>query len=303
MNIEPPQNASEVRNANVYKIDRFSENMILFGVSVGFFLILHYIIDKLLFCISIFLMGILFYIIEIKISKPINDVINTSIYFESKPKLFFVWGILALFLFILFIIVYNIFSIPGEPFLDYYTKSLLLSSCVFMLSGFLSVFLILSSIVDTDLIRRGFFAIFQRWFILSRCVIVTPLWRDFMIEEQFRLLSIYVYIAIKIALLLMVLQDIFSKWHIFIVNKKKLFTPAPEESLTKDLSCPFCLCYPIEPIILPCNHISCYACINQWAKARSRNLFCPVCRQSIECPTQMEMNDGYFPIMMLFVTF
>lgn len=303
MNFEPNQSPSEVRNANVYKIDRFSENMILFGVSVGFFFILHYILSKLLFTISIIITGILFYIVEKKISKPINDIINTSIYFESKPKLFSVWGIFALFLFFIFLVAYKVFSIPGEPFLDYYTKSLFLSSCVFMLSEFLSVLLILTSLVDTNLIRRGFFAIFQRWFILSRCVVVTPLWRDFMIKEQFRLLSIYIYIAIKVALLLMVLQDIIVKWQIFIVNKKKLFTPAPKESLASDESCPFCLCYPIEPIILPCSHISCYACINQWAKAKSRNLFCPVCRHPIECPTQVEMNDGYLPITMLFVSF
>ncbi|KAK8870855.1 negative regulation of interleukin-2 secretion [Tritrichomonas musculus] len=303
MNFEPNQNPSEVRNAIVYKIDRFSENMILFGVSVGFFLFLDFIINNLLFSTSILVTGILFHIVERKISEPINDIINTSIYFESKPKLFFVWGILALFLFFIFLVAYKIFSIPGEPFLDYYTKSLFLSSSVFMLSGFLSVFLILTSLVDSNLIRRGFFAIFQRWFILSRCVVVTPLWREFMVEEKFRMLSIYIYIGIKVALLLMVLQDTINKWHIFIVNKKKLFTPAPEECLNNDSSCPFCFCYPIEPIILPCHHISCYACMNQWAKAKSRNLFCPLCREPVECPTQIELSDGCLPSIMLFVTF
>lgn len=301
MNFENRQSPSEVRNANNYKMDRFSETIILYGVAVGTFIFLDFFTDHYIFTFSLVSSSILFYVIEKKITDPIDDIISTSKYLNCKPKCLIFWGFNALGLSIIFLAVYTVFSFPGHPYLYLYIKSVALSGSIFFFSGFSRSFLVITSLVTTKMIRKGFFAIFQTICVLIRCLLITYIWCHYMIKQNFHFLPILVYLAIKLGSCYMILKQIYKNFQLYKTNASLLFTPAPSNMNIQ--YCPICMESAIEPIILSCNHCSCYECIHNWAKARRNHVFCPICRKSFDPPVHIEMENGYIPVSFFFIAF
>ncbi|XP_044838442.1 zinc finger protein RFP-like isoform X1 [Mauremys mutica] len=56
----------------------------------------------------------------------------------------------------------------------------------------------------------------------------------------------------------------------------------PVESLQKEGTCPVCLEYFTEPVILECGHNFCRACISQCWEGSDTDISCPQCRQTVQ---------------------
>ncbi|TFK05561.1 aquaporin-8-like [Platysternon megacephalum] len=54
------------------------------------------------------------------------------------------------------------------------------------------------------------------------------------------------------------------------------------EDLQNEATCPICLDSFKDPVITECSHNFCGACISEYCKESSRNLFCPQCRKKIQ---------------------
>ncbi|OHT09214.1 hypothetical protein TRFO_21943 [Tritrichomonas foetus] len=291
MNFQPQQSASEQRNAHVYKMDTFSRNNIIYGLSIGSFMLIVFFNDNLEFFFSLILSTAFYYVIEKNISSTIWMIYFTSTYFSSKPKFLILWGFFSAILCAAFIIFQNILVLPNSEFLDTYLKSVFLSGSIFCFSGFLRAFLVSSSIVNSHFIRRGFFAIFQRVFLFARSIAVAFIWITYMQTNGYNSFSMLIYVVMKIGLLYMIVGDTVRSIKVFSYNKSRMFRAAPND-IDEGLACPICFSFPEEPIILNCHHLACYQCIYHWVAQKP---ICPMCRNSIDPPLFVEMADSYIP--------
>lgn len=68
----------------------------------------------------------------------------------------------------------------------------------------------------------------------------------------------------------------------------------PEELLAHELSCPICLQFYSDPVVLPCGHNYCRGCIEETAtaavKVESRNPQCPECRLEFHDVDSLQRN-------------
>uniref|UniRef100_A0A8C2WBI6 RING-type domain-containing protein n=1 Tax=Cyclopterus lumpus TaxID=8103 RepID=A0A8C2WBI6_CYCLU len=59
----------------------------------------------------------------------------------------------------------------------------------------------------------------------------------------------------------------------------------PEEQLAHELSCPICLQLFSDPVVLPCGHNYCWACIRKTADRTDKAPHCcPECREEYQAP-------------------
>lgn len=83
-----------------------------------------------------------------------------------------------------------------------------------------------------------------------------------------------------------------------------MFLSKPEEQLAQELSCPICLQLYCDPVVLPCGHNYCRACIVKTAESTENNgqvpPRCPECREEYEGLSVLQKNfklssivDGY----------
>ncbi|XP_053706651.1 E3 ubiquitin-protein ligase rnf213-alpha isoform X2 [Synchiropus splendidus] len=55
------------------------------------------------------------------------------------------------------------------------------------------------------------------------------------------------------------------------------------------VGCPVCLADPVDPVVLPCQHIYCLACIKDWLIPGQ--MYCPYCRQEVDDDFALDPSD------------
>ena len=298
MNFQISQSSFEQRTANIYKMDSFSTNSIMFAVSVGCFIFLIFFEDNFIYFVSISALVVVFYLIENDISHQIWLIYYTSELYNKNPRTFLLRCIPTGALTIIFCYTLKNYQyLKYRSFLDYYLISILVSEIILLPSSFLRAFLVGSSLISADLIRRGFFAIFQRAFLLLRIIVLSFLWIDFLKINHCNFISLFGYVLIKIGFFFMIFSDILHSVRFFNENKTRLFKRGSQGASNSE--CPICQQTPIEPIILKCNHLCCYQCIYQWT---SRKPICPLCRDPIVPPYFIEMSDSHVPFSIFLIS-
>ncbi|XP_061591057.1 E3 ubiquitin/ISG15 ligase TRIM25-like [Cololabis saira] len=70
-----------------------------------------------------------------------------------------------------------------------------------------------------------------------------------------------------------------------------MFSSKPEEQLSQELSCPICLQLYLDPVVLPCGHNYCRACISKSADPTGKILpRCPECREEYQGVGSLQRN-------------
>uniref|UniRef100_A0A7N8X9K3 RING-type domain-containing protein n=1 Tax=Mastacembelus armatus TaxID=205130 RepID=A0A7N8X9K3_9TELE len=71
-------------------------------------------------------------------------------------------------------------------------------------------------------------------------------------------------------------------------------TPTPQDQLAYELSCPICLQLYSDPVVLPCGHNYCRACICKTVDALDKKaktiLRCPECREEYRSVDSLQKN-------------
>lgn len=216
---------------------------------------------------------------------------------------------------------------PDNTLFSIYFASLFQSIIVFMMASSLKCFLLGTGIIKLKIVRRGFFGIFQRFFIILRNLIVLPIWVDFFCEPSVHLIKGVIngqnalffshskktleeliqskkpfwcltYIVIKLFLQLWLLGDLGAVIYDYSANKRASYKHVDDSQVSDD--CVICQDKPEEPVQLSCGHIFCYRCVYRWLKDHDT---CPICRKKFIEPRIIEISDGYVPIATLLSPF
>lgn len=216
---------------------------------------------------------------------------------------------------------------PDNTLFSIYLTSLFQSIVLFMIASSIKCLLIGTGIIKLKVVRRGFFGVFQRFFIIIRNLAVLPIWIDFFCEPSVQLINInsnsqdivfyshsrrtfqelmeskkpfwcLTYIVIKLFLQLWLLEDLGVVIYDYSSNRHDSYHHADESQVTDD--CVICQDYPEEPVQLRCGHIFCYRCIYRWLQDHDT---CPICRCRIAEPKTIEISDGYVPVATLLSPF
>ena len=127
-----------------------------------------------------FLIGLIMILLYIKTEKMLKGVVNqmmkTSSYFFKSPSFLLPWSYLMMSITIIGMLllrssILNEFGTEGI-----YFKLFILSLSIFSFTSAAKCFLICHNIISINVIRRGFFGVYQRLFILIRAILCTTEW-------------------------------------------------------------------------------------------------------------------------------
>lgn len=271
------------------------------------------------------------------ISSSIRDVLHSSTYFTAPPAcLSCYWIIILLITATSCIILWNLYPKVDNSFISHYLYCLTVSLLIFLSGSSLKCFLLCMGIVNFKMIRRGFFGIIQRSFVICRGIIMIPFWMaylqnkninfvsecSYIVDDLFNMtrnrtldskfvfnlfdvfatkknFSVLSYLLLKGILNLWLLQDIAFSFGDYKLNKRAVLNPVLD--LTKcDYKCIICYEEQEDPVALRCGHIFCYKCIKRWISDHST---CPLCRTQFVDFKYIEFSDGNFPPSIFFLVF
>lgn len=252
---------------------------------------------------------LLYKIIEDKLQIVMEKMTTSSSFYFETPYFLIPWGILIFIFSMVGFAISYFHTIKQDSFYLTFLASLLSSLSIFSLSTSLKCFLIGTKLVNFKYIRRGFFGVFIRVFILLRNVFCSYRWLCYFagIWPMPRLVTFigstkttacYMFIVMKCVLLLWLLWDFVFSIRKYNVNSTVAFKNASPEQVVDD--CVICTETPVEPIILPCGHIFCYECAYRWLMS---NPTCPICRHKVAEQMYIELNNGHVPISALLSVF
>ena len=193
---------------------------------------------------------------------------------------------------------YNLKNYNNSKFLYIYSKSLLFSQVIFILSSFFQIFLIFFNIIKPNNIRCGFIGIYQRFFLFFRTIGITLIWLNYLeiITKKWSF-SFIIYFLIKIFLIFYLIIDFIKIIKIYFENKYKILIDA--KTIIGTNQCAVCYEELIEPKLLPCGHIFCYSCLIQCASIKK---LCPLCRKNFQIPIKIDMSNGWIPFTLFFTS-
>jgi hypothetical protein len=247
--------------------------------------------------------------LEGKLSSVMHKMLTSSSYYFVTPYFLVPLGFVALVLCAIGFVLCSLDLVKSQEFILTFLYTTLQSLSIFLLSTATKCILVGAKIVSLKFIRRGFFGVFQRIFIILRSLFVTVRWICYFCNKwpipsiatiitQPKTTSCLIYIVMKCVLLLWLLWDIAFTINAYRVNSEVALKPAPPELVIE--KCVVCMDIPTEPIILVCDHILCYECAFRWL---STNPTCPVCRHPIAEKKNIEFFDGAMPISTFFSVF
>jgi len=248
-------------------------------------------------------------IIESVLKDVMNKMATSSSYFNVTPYYVLPWsiGLLAISS-ALFFFMRPPFPIDGALG-STYLYSLFISTTLFSICSSLKGLLIGTGLVNFKFTRRGFFGVFQRFFILMNNIIVTYPWVCYFSSnmESIGVLSVFtmkksisclLYVVCKCFVLLFLLWDLCFSLRNYSANALSAYRQANIEEIPEE--CVICQAPPEEPVTLTCGHVFCYQCAYQWLSEHST---CPLCRAKISEAHNIEFADGYMPVSCTFCSF
>jgi hypothetical protein len=189
--------------------------------------------------------------------------------------------------------------------IETYLVALCVSVMMFSLSCNVQAVMIALRLVNFHSMRRGFFGLTQRLFIITRNALILPIWlAHFETSNDDRLINVLIhprtfigacYVVLKCFLQLWLIWDLGASLRAYTLNPKPICSPATPEEVRDD--CTICQDRPRAPVKLPCGHIFCYDCIAKWLSTKGT---CPVCRAEVCDPEGLEFGDGSVPWITFF---
>ena len=294
--------------ANINNPHYFNRTFTIFGIIIillfSFKLINQ---NKILFLILIILLPI-FLKIENELKIVMNKIVTSSSYFNITPIYLIPWSIFLFFILIILFLFIIFYSNLNNNLFSIYLFTLFINLTIYLFSSILKSLLIGTGLINFKYIRRGFFGVFQRFFILISNIILSFFWikyfcniinisffQIFQIEKTF---SCLIYIVTKCLVLIILLWDFGFSIGDYSANGISSFRSSLPEEVIEE--CVVCQDKPFEPVTLTCGHVFCYQCAFKWL---SENSTCPFCRTKITEPHPIEFADGFLPVFVLFSCF
>jgi len=288
--------------------ENFNRTYIMFGL----FIVLIFVIQVLrwlgrpIVAIS-FVLPFLLYA-ENQLTTLMTQITTSSAHHGTCPYFLLLWCpiYLAVGLVGLYALTFDLN--PDCTFPGAYCFGLLGSISLFLVADAIKSFLLGLGIVSFKLIRRGFFGVFVRLFIVVRNMLIMPLWVShlrrinkptfMLISSEPETLFCLAYVTCKCFLQLWLLFDFGSAFADYRANGKSAFQAARPEEVTED--CIVCMGAPVEPVKLQCGHVFCYQCAFKWLAEKPT---CPLCRAPIAEKRAIEFSDGRLSMPVLFFAF
>jgi hypothetical protein len=186
-----------------------------------------------------------------------------------------------------------------------YFFSLAQSALIFLSAAGAKSLLLLTGLIPFKLMRRGFFALFQRSVIGFRNLATIPSWvahfsgaADLSFWGAItgpKNASVLAYLIVKCFLHLWLLADFGAALRGYRANARPAFVPVREEEVVSD--CIVCLDRPVDPVKFNCGHIFCHRCAAKWLLVQP---ICPLCLAPAVEKQQIEFEDGTTPLAALF---
>jgi hypothetical protein len=189
-----------------------------------------------------------------------------------------------------------------------YLFALSISVVTFSFGSAVRAAMIALRLVSFHSMRRGFFGLIQRVFIIARNLFILPVWLAYfgqsncnsfldIITQQKTFIGAC-YVVLKCFVQLWLLWDLGTALRDYTLNPTPICSAVTTEEVNDD--CPVCQDRPTNPVQLPCGHIFCYDCIARWLSTKGS---CPLCRADICEPKGIEFGDGSVPWITLFSAF
>jgi len=288
--------------------ENFNRTYIMFGL----FIVLIFVIQLLQWLwrpiVAIaFVLPFLLYA-EHQLTDIMAQITTSSAYHGTCPYGLLFWSPIYLVVGLVGLYALTFDLNPDNTFPGTYCFCLLGSVSLFLLADAVKSFLLGFGIISFKLIRRGFFGVFVRLFIVIRNMVIMPWWvahlggidkPTFMvvISEPGTLFSL-AYVTCKCFLQLWLLFDFGSAFADYRANGKSAFQAARPEEVDGD--CIVCMDKPVEPVKLQCGHIFCYRCAFKWLSERTT---CPLCIAPLAEKRAIEFSDGRLSMPVLFFAF
>jgi len=290
-----------------------SENMdriwMLFILFMILILILRFISNCWIVFLCVFAQLSFLVYSEKKLKDVMSKMITSSSYFSVTPVFFVPLGIVIVICIAISSILSSLQEFPFRSVGLAYFYNLSLSLNVYLLCSSLKSILIGTGIITFKHIRRGFFGVFQRFFVflsnslmgmrwvlyISHVWPIPSLLYTFKVEKS--TFSI-IYIVMKCLMLIFLLWDFGFTLRQYSSNSKSTFHPVSQDKCFCE--CVICQDKCIEPMELSCHHIFCFQCLYQWTQ---RSPTCPLCRTPLTDTKKIEFADGSFPLISIFITF
>jgi hypothetical protein len=288
--------------------DNFNRTYIMFGL----FIVLIHVVQQLSaiwlpLLFLVFLLPLLLFA-EGQLSTIMTQITVSSTFHATCPYFLLIWAPVYLALGITGFFALWLDLNPEATFIATYSVSLLSSAALFLAADAVKAFLLGSGLTSFKLIRRGFFGVFERFFIVVRNLIVLPIWFGYFAGVRGASLVTVVYAPRPIASLFYLLSKCFLQlWLLFDfgsaftdyrANAKSAFHPVSAEEVEGD--CIVCMDKPIEPVRVQCGHVFCYECAFKWLSEKTH---CPLCRAPLAEKRAIEFSDGRLCLPVLFFAF
>lgn len=176
-----------------------------------------------------------------------------------------------------------------------FVKCLFASYGIFTFSTLTQSIILERGLVSVDNIRAGYFAIYQRVFLIIRTLVISGMWYFYICHQTYRKYwMLWLSTVEKVVLLFYLGTNLQGSIMKLKSNHKVcLHEVGPERASSE---CEICTETPMEECILPCFHSFCYKCIVRWHK---ESRACPLCRGIYPLPTKIELQDGWIPAHVL----
>ncbi|KAK8889335.1 hypothetical protein M9Y10_034081 [Tritrichomonas musculus] len=303
------------QNHNDWNVEgAFARNYTMFGLLVVVLFCLLWLAD-IYDIIFIFILTLsVFFYIETKLSNNISKIMNEPDFefpFNASGVIF--QSLICIFSAIIMILVYvdyfnlTISLMNPLSFVVNYTKSIALTMVVFNFYLALKIILVGFRIASIFQVKRGLFAIFHRFAIFLRSLLITRKWIDFFSNSMHtKLIPIIISKDFSICKMFLISKSIFFAeliWdfdvvrYTFYTSYRKLFAPI---QCKEDTNCDICHKPSLNQIKLDCGHIFCQQCIDEALHDRP---FCPICNEPpVKDPT-FAFFDGAISLAAVFCCF
>lgn len=231
-------------------------------------------------------------ITERKLAETTRMITESSEYFSSLPKYIFP-SCIALMV-VSFAVFYMLKKTPvDDTVISNYLYSLSISNTIFIFALSLKCGIILFNVVTYQMERRGFYGLYQRFFVIIRFIAVFPHWYNYFSSVAFSKGFLVEFLVLKVTVLIWLVYEFIISWEKYIFNKKCVVRRVKLDEIPEaQNTCIICMGQLTEPVSLQCNHIFCFKCVERWMKNHTT---CPFCRNETVKHQHIEFSDGYLP--------